>query len=88
MTTRIAINGFGRIGRNVLRALLERDTTLEVVAVNDGSTDATGDILARSDGRVRVIETAHRGIASALQTALEHASGDLIARMDADDRRF
>ena len=33
--TRIAINGFGRIGRNVLRALLERDSTLEVVAVND-----------------------------------------------------
>ncbi len=33
--TRIAINGFGRIGRNVLRALLERDTGLEVVAVND-----------------------------------------------------
>ncbi|MEU4235971.1 type I glyceraldehyde-3-phosphate dehydrogenase [Actinoplanes sp. NPDC026619] len=33
--TRIAINGFGRIGRNVLRALLERDTKIEVVAVND-----------------------------------------------------
>ncbi|MET9479254.1 type I glyceraldehyde-3-phosphate dehydrogenase [Streptomyces sp. NPDC006638] len=33
--TRIAINGFGRIGRNALRALLERDTALEVVAVND-----------------------------------------------------
>jgi len=33
--TRIAINGFGRIGRNVLRALLERDTDLELVAVND-----------------------------------------------------
>lgn len=33
--TRIAINGFGRIGRNVLRALLERDSTLEVAAVND-----------------------------------------------------
>ena len=33
--TRIAINGFGRIGRNVLRALLERDTDLEVVAIND-----------------------------------------------------
>jgi len=32
---RIAINGFGRIGRNVLRALLERDSDLEVVAVND-----------------------------------------------------
>ncbi|WP_402845105.1 type I glyceraldehyde-3-phosphate dehydrogenase [Microbacterium sp. GXS0129] len=33
--TRIAINGFGRIGRNTLRALLERDTDLDVVAVND-----------------------------------------------------
>ncbi|MFI7299527.1 type I glyceraldehyde-3-phosphate dehydrogenase [Streptomyces sp. NPDC050121] len=33
--TRIAINGFGRIGRNVLRALLERDSALEIVAVND-----------------------------------------------------
>ncbi|WP_020014615.1 type I glyceraldehyde-3-phosphate dehydrogenase [Promicromonospora sukumoe] len=33
--TRIAINGFGRIGRNTLRALLERDTKLEVVAIND-----------------------------------------------------
>lgn len=35
MTTRIAINGFGRIGRNVLRALIERDADFEVVAIND-----------------------------------------------------
>ncbi len=33
--TRIAINGFGRIGRNVLRALIERDADFEVVAIND-----------------------------------------------------
>lgn len=33
--TRIAVNGFGRIGRNTLRALLERDTSLEIVAIND-----------------------------------------------------
>ncbi|MFD3482815.1 type I glyceraldehyde-3-phosphate dehydrogenase [Streptomyces sp. NPDC058665] len=33
--TRIAINGFGRIGRNALRVLLERDSDLDVVAVND-----------------------------------------------------
>ncbi|MFE0633188.1 type I glyceraldehyde-3-phosphate dehydrogenase [Streptomyces sp. NPDC058864] len=33
--TRIAVNGFGRIGRNTLRALLERGSDLEVVAVND-----------------------------------------------------
>ncbi|WP_030379515.1 MULTISPECIES: type I glyceraldehyde-3-phosphate dehydrogenase [unclassified Streptomyces] len=39
--TRIAINGFGRIGRNVLRALLERGGDLEVVAVNDLTEPAT-----------------------------------------------
>ena len=33
--TRIAINGFGRIGRSTLRALIERGSDLEVVAIND-----------------------------------------------------
>jgi glyceraldehyde 3-phosphate dehydrogenase len=36
--TRIAVNGFGRIGRNTLRALLRRDSKLDVVAVNDLAT--------------------------------------------------
>ncbi|MFE6826591.1 type I glyceraldehyde-3-phosphate dehydrogenase [Streptomyces sp. NPDC057690] len=39
--TRIAVNGFGRIGRNVLRALLQRDSDLEIVAVNDLTEPAT-----------------------------------------------
>jgi glyceraldehyde 3-phosphate dehydrogenase len=39
MTTRLAINGFGRIGRNVLRALYESGRTdMEVVAINDLSS--------------------------------------------------
>ena len=41
MTHRIAINGFGRIGRGVLRALLEQDTALEIVAINDLTDGAT-----------------------------------------------
>jgi len=35
MGTKVAINGFGRIGRNVLRAALEGNSGLEFVAVND-----------------------------------------------------
>ena len=35
MATRVAINGFGRIGRQSLRALLERTPSVEVVAIND-----------------------------------------------------
>lgn len=39
MTTRLAINGFGRIGRNVLRALIEQGRDdLQVVAINDLSS--------------------------------------------------
>ncbi|MEU6824129.1 type I glyceraldehyde-3-phosphate dehydrogenase [Streptomyces atriruber] len=41
MTVRIGINGFGRIGRNVFRAALARDTDLEIVAVNDLGDVAT-----------------------------------------------
>ncbi|MBJ2122626.1 type I glyceraldehyde-3-phosphate dehydrogenase [Arthrobacter sp. MSA 4-2] len=39
MTTRVAINGFGRIGRSYFRAALEQDASFEIVAVND-LTDA------------------------------------------------
>ena len=35
VTTRVGINGFGRIGRNFFRAALEQKADLEVVAVND-----------------------------------------------------
>ena len=38
MTVRVGINGFGRIGRNVLRAASERSGNIEVVAVNDITT--------------------------------------------------
>jgi len=41
MNTRIAINGFGRIGRGVLRAILEQNLDLDVVAVNDLTDSAT-----------------------------------------------
>lgn len=35
MSTKIAVNGFRRVGRTVLRRLLDTDSDLEVVAVND-----------------------------------------------------
>ena len=41
MAPRIAINGFGRVGRAALRAALERDLDLEFVAINDLADDAS-----------------------------------------------
>ncbi|MCC7321275.1 MAG: type I glyceraldehyde-3-phosphate dehydrogenase [Rubellimicrobium sp.] len=50
MTVRVAINGFGRIGRNVLRAIIESGRTdIEVVAINDLGPVETNAHLLRHD---------------------------------------
>ena len=64
MATRVAINGFGRIGRNILRAAKKRDIALDFVAVNDLTDPATLGHLLRYDsihgsypGEVEVTES-------------------------------
>ncbi|MEJ2549133.1 MAG: glycosyltransferase [Anaerolineales bacterium] len=64
-------------------------TDIEIVAVDDGSGDATADKLAdwrRHDARIRVVTIAHAGIIDALNEGLRYCRAALIARMDADDR--
>ena len=63
MTTRVAVNGFGRMGRAFTRIAHQRDIDVEVVAVNDlGSLPIMGDLLARDsvfgrfDAKVEVVE--------------------------------
>jgi hypothetical protein len=58
------------------------------VAVDDGSTDATGEILgawAARDPRVTVLRQAPAGLVPSLEVARGHARGRFLARMDADD---
>ncbi|MHB1571596.1 MAG: type I glyceraldehyde-3-phosphate dehydrogenase [Solirubrobacteraceae bacterium] len=63
MPTRIAINGFGRIGRNFLRAAKERRADVEIVAVNDVTDAATlaqllafDSVYGRFPGTVQALE--------------------------------
>jgi glyceraldehyde 3-phosphate dehydrogenase len=49
MSVRVGINGFGRIGRQSLKAILERAPDLEVVAVNDLIDPATNALLFKND---------------------------------------
>lgn len=62
---------------------------IEVVAVDDGSTDGTAAILSAWEETLpglRTFTTPPRGIVPALQMALSEAGGGYVARMDADDR--
>jgi glycosyltransferase involved in cell wall biosynthesis len=58
---------------------------LEVIVVDDGSTDATPAILANADGRVRSVRRPPSGLSAALNHGIELASGDLLGFIDADD---
>jgi glycosyltransferase involved in cell wall biosynthesis len=76
------------VGRAMESVLGQTLDNIEVVAVDDGSTDGTGAILdefARRDPRVRVVHADHGGVAVAANAAMELARGHYIARMDADD---
>lgn len=60
----------------------------ELIAVDDGSTDLTHEILsgyAAADPRVRVLDMPHSGLPNALNAGWRQGTGEYIARMDADD---
>jgi glycosyltransferase involved in cell wall biosynthesis len=64
------------------------DGALEVLLIDDGSTDSGGErvrLWAKRDPRLRLLQSSGRGLVAALQTGLAAARGALIARMDADD---
>jgi glycosyltransferase involved in cell wall biosynthesis len=72
--------------RRALDSALAQDfEDFELIAVNDGSTDATAEILASYGDRVRVIDQARGGCSAASTTGCRAARGDYVAWLDADD---
>ncbi|MBG0739649.1 type I glyceraldehyde-3-phosphate dehydrogenase [Paeniglutamicibacter antarcticus] len=67
MTTRIGINGFGRIGRNYFRAALEQGADLQIVAVNDLTSPETLAHLLKYDS-----------VTGRLKASVEVVDGDLV----------
>jgi len=76
------------VDRAVTSLLAQTFTDFELIALDDGSSDGTGERLrahARTDSRMQVHTLAGRGLIAALEFGLPLCRGELFARMDADD---
>jgi glycosyltransferase involved in cell wall biosynthesis len=83
-----AWNAQGTLGETLRSAAAQTCRDLEIIIVDDGSTDDTAAIAAEfcaSDPRARLIRQENRGVAAARNRAIDDARGDYIAPLDADD---
>jgi glycosyltransferase involved in cell wall biosynthesis len=82
----IATFNHGRVLPEALdSALAQTLKGLEIVVVDDGSTDDTPAVLARYAGKIRVVRQPNRGLAAARNTGLATARGRYVSFLDADD---
>lgn len=80
-----AYNAAAHVGRAVDSVLAQTWPDLELLVVDDGSSDATLDVLAGYGTRLRVLRQANAGPAAARNHGLREAQGDYVAFLDADD---
>jgi glycosyltransferase involved in cell wall biosynthesis len=81
-----AFNEAGTVGK-VVRRVLQIPFDLEVIVVNDGSTDGTAEILERlasQDSRIRLVHQENAGKTAALKRGFELSQGEVVIIQDAD----
>src|SRR5713226_1866991 len=78
-------NAEGFVAEAIQSALDQTWPAKEIIAVDDGSTDRSLEILKSFGLRIRVIEQENRGASAARNRALSEAQGEFIQFLDADD---
>lgn len=83
-----AYNAENSIERCVSSILSQRYNKLEIILINDGSTDGTLECihkLAQQDRRIVVVDKCNEGVSAARNTGLDRATGEFCCFVDADD---
>jgi glycosyltransferase involved in cell wall biosynthesis len=78
-------NGQAHVAQALRSVLAQTHTHLEVIVVDDGSTDGTWDVLQSFGSSIRAIRQTNSGLAGARNAGLQAARGEFIALMDHDD---
>jgi glycosyltransferase involved in cell wall biosynthesis len=78
-------NGAAYVGEALESLFAQTYQPIEIIVIDDGSTDATPAVLARFADRVRVVRQANAGPAAARNRGVQDAGGELISFLDADD---
>jgi glycosyltransferase involved in cell wall biosynthesis/ATP-dependent protease ClpP protease subunit len=74
------------IGQCLSAILSLPDSTMEVIVVDDGSTDGTTVVLdSFADARLKVLRKSHGGVSAARNAGFKHSRGEFVLPFDADD---
>jgi glycosyltransferase involved in cell wall biosynthesis len=79
-------NGAAYLGEAIDSVLAQSHEPIQLIVVDDGSTDGSGEIAKAYGPRLRCIRQERGGMAAARNRAVEAATGEFFAFLDADDR--